>query len=212
MRLVTKARGAIAAATLAGALMFSSSAARAEADTFGLGSGRGGTQNISGVINSYAAVVSAASAGATTVTVDTNAGFSPGDLVMVWQTAGASGTTGVQTALDLSSAATGQYEFARVSTVPGANGISFTNALVNSYGATGAQVVRVPEYINATINGSLTPQAWNGTKGGVLVFFATGTVTNSSGINADGAGFRGGVSLANSNPGLAPRRASQIAS
>jgi hypothetical protein len=191
----------LAAAALLVGIFVAPSSARAEADTFGLGSGRSGTQTVSGIINSYAAIIAASGVGATSVTVDSNTGFSAGDLVLVWRTAGYSGATaGAQTAIDLSSAPVGSFEFARIASFSSAIDITFTNPLVNAYPASGAQVVRVPEYVNVTINGAVTPLPWDGTKGGIVVFFATGSVTISGGgsISANGTGFRGGVAYNNS--------------
>jgi len=55
---------------------------------------------------------------------------------------------------------------------------------------------RIPQYTDVTIQsgGSLTANAWDGTKGGVLAFYASGTVDVQSGgsIDVSGKGFRGG--------------------
>ncbi|MBI4833329.1 MAG: hypothetical protein HY811_00715 [Planctomycetes bacterium] len=100
----------------------------------------------------------------------------------------------------------GLYEFLRVQSVAG-NIITFTANKINWYGD-GAndtnvgtnQVVmlqRVPNYTDVTINigGSLACSAFDGTKGGILIVKATGTVTVNAlnGINASDRGFRGGV-------------------
>src|SRR5205823_12997778 len=67
-----------------------------------------------------------------------------------------------------------------------------------------AQVCRVPQFTDVTVSGgSLRPVAWNGTSGGVIAFFANGTVTLSaanSPINAGGTGFRGGSAHSALNP------------
>jgi len=54
---------------------------------------------------------------------------------------------------------------------------------------------RVPSYTNVTINSgiTLTADAWDGTKGGVLYLKASGTVINNGTINMSGKGYRGGV-------------------
>lgn len=55
---------------------------------------------------------------------------------------------------------------------------------------------RVPRYTDLTISGGvLTASDWNGSKGGVLAFLASGAVTVGSGgsINMTGKGFRGSV-------------------
>ena len=52
----------------------------------------------------------------------------------------------------------------------------------------------MPEYTTVSVNpsSSLVAVPWNGATGGVVAFLATGTVTLSGSINANGAGFRGG--------------------
>jgi hypothetical protein len=57
---------------------------------------------------------------------------------------------------------------------------------------------RVPNYTNVTLSGTaaFTPSAWDGSKGGVMFFRASGTVTVATGtsINANGLGYAGGTS------------------
>ena len=103
----------------------------------------------------------------------------------------------------------GLYEFVRAtSAVPVSGGtLSFTgagasNGLVNSYNnaaATGTagqkrfQVVTVPQYVNLTLSTTITTTPWDGSKGGVAIIDVAGLLTLSGGgLNADGAGFRGG--------------------
>ncbi len=184
----------IALALISPALVF------AEADTFGLGTGRNGdvTFAANATPNVYTALTAAAAAAATSLSVASSAGYAAGDLVMVWQATGltqAASSNGTPAAIDLSASAAGRYEFARINAVTNATTIELTNPLLNAYAANQSQVVRVPEYKNVTINNGvvLAPQAWNGATGGVLIFFATGTVTNNGSVDANAAGFRGGV-------------------
>ncbi len=61
------------------------------------------------------------------------------------------------------------------------------------------QIVSVPEYVHVTINGNVTAEAWDpdiGT-GGIVVFDASGTVTFSADIDVSGQGFLGGGVSAN---------------
>jgi hypothetical protein len=88
----------------------------------------------------------------------------------------------------------GQYEFRRIqnktSTI-----LYFTDPLRNTYDAGNThQVVRVPNYNNVTIAGTLTCSPWNGQTGGILVFRATGLVkvTNTGTITVDTMGYRYG--------------------
>jgi len=65
-------------------------------------------------------------------------------------------------------------------------GISTTNQRV--------MFQRVPNYTDVNINSgiTLTADAWNGTKGGVLYFKANGNLTNNGTIDMGGKGYRGG--------------------
>jgi hypothetical protein len=54
-------------------------------------------------------------------------------------------------------------------------------------------IQRLPQYQNVTISGTLNATAWNGQKGGVVAFQATGTVTNSGTINTTSLGYGGGA-------------------
>jgi len=98
----------------------------------------------------------------------------------------------------------GNYEFLRVSSVSEVR-INFTSNILKIYGATTSNSVltgqkvtvqRVPNWGAFTIIGAtLTCSAWDGTKGGMVVFRATGTVTINSGAGIDVTtkGFRGGT-------------------
>ncbi|MFM7387447.1 MAG: gliding motility-associated C-terminal domain-containing protein, partial [Bacteroidota bacterium] len=92
----------------------------------------------------------------------------------------------------------GKFELAEVRSVAGANSISLMCPLVNNYTVAGrVQVVRVPRFVNLTVNSntSVIPTSWNGTIGGVVALEVDGNLTlNANGsISATGAGFRGGV-------------------
>jgi MYXO-CTERM domain-containing protein len=176
------------------------SVAQAESDSFQLGSGRDGNITISGgssaSVNDYAAITAAVATGSLTLSVDTVSGFAVGNVIMIWQTVGltaADAPSGTTTSINLDAKGAGQYEFARIQSISGTT-ITLTNPVINAYLASGAQIVRVPEYGTVTVSTSLIPkQPWDGTKGGVVAFFAQGTVTNTASINADGQGLRGGV-------------------
>ena len=99
----------------------------------------------------------------------------------------------------------GMYEFLHVASVSGSQ-VNFTTSKVNWYGdswrqdsnigtGAGQQIVmlmRVPNYRNVTVNGTLTANAWNGLIGGMIVFRASGTVSGVGTILADALGYRGG--------------------
>jgi hypothetical protein len=158
------------------------------------------------IVNQYANLSTNASAGATDVRVSnitTNLpGLVVGDLVMIYQAQGASITTDNNYTFgaisNLNSA--GRYEFHIVTSITTSNGrIRFQNAcsgLRNSYTtAGGAQVIRVPQYENLTIQSgaSIVPLAWNGSRGGVVALHVAGTLTVNGTIDASGRGFRGGA-------------------
>lgn len=94
----------------------------------------------------------------------------------------------------------GKYETATVGSISSAT-ISLASTLANTYDGTTQKIMvqRVPNYTSVTINGSttLTASAWNGTKGGVLFFRATGTVTVTGTISVNSLGYRGGTNTAN---------------
>jgi hypothetical protein len=104
---------------------------------------------------------------------------------------------------------TGNYEILKVYSVSG-NTITFTSAKRKYYGngasddtnlgtSTSNQRVmlqRVPQYYNVTVNNGITvnANAWNGIKGGVVFFKASGTVSVAGSINVNTIGYRYGSS------------------
>ena len=64
------------------------------------------------------------------------------------------------------------------------------------FGATGQytyQVIRVPQFFNIQLGGTITTPHWNGSTGGVTVISAVNQLDfNGQTVNAAGAGFRGG--------------------
>lgn len=145
---------------------------------------------ISGVINRYAAVT--ATNGLDGVTIDNATGFLAGDTVMIIQMKGATFELGSENTLnDIKN--TGRYEFIAIQQVVG-NAIKFRSNFINTYDASQAlQIIRVPYYQSAKISGTVTCNAWNGNKGGVLAFIVADTLDlSSASIDASGKGFRGG--------------------
>ena len=56
------------------------------------------------------------------------------------------------------------------------------------------QVIRVPQYANVTLGGTIVSPEWDGFSGGVVVLDAAFTLNlNGQTVNADGLGFRGGA-------------------
>jgi len=132
------------------------------------------------------AITATATAGQSTVTVGSTTGFVAGDEVLIIQMLG----TGE-----------GNYETKHILNVDSITVLHFNEGLKNTYtdgGGNAAQVVRIPQYDDVTIDTAgtdLTPTAWDGTKYGVLFLRATGTVSIDvdTTINANSAGLTGGA-------------------
>ncbi|MFY0526237.1 adventurous gliding motility protein AgmC [Archangium gephyra] len=186
-------------------LALGSTAALAEPDSFGLGTGRNGSLTVpaatSSTINSYAQVTGPLAPGDTAIPMGACLGniacFTAGDLVMVLQTTGVVPVpdSGAPGALDITNDPVGRWEFARLASVSGST-LTLTAPLVSSYAANVTQVIRVPEYASVTLTATtsrIIATPWNGSAGGVIAFLATGTVNNPGQINANAVGFRGGL-------------------
>ncbi len=164
----------------------------------GLENYQGTLQNISGVINNYAAVSGISGA---TFTVDATTGFVVGQKILVIQMQGAtintSNTSHYGELISLNGA--GNYEFATILNVTSTT-VTISAPLTKTYDVTGSvQLVTVPVYTGTTtVSASLTGTAWNGTKGGVLVFEADQLVLNND-ITMTGKGFLGGARATTSN-------------
>lgn len=185
--------------------------------------GRDGSATISGVVNTYYPGSTTVAAGATSISIGaaTGAGQSiaTGDLLLVIQMQDgtfdssnndgygdnvnggfATGYTSVQQA--------GVYEFVRAGnnvstaggtlTIVGATGGGLVNlyrntALSNTAVRESFQVIKVPQYLDATIAGTVSARAWNGSTGGVVAIDVARRLTFAGGtISASGLGFRGG--------------------
>ncbi|WP_164011693.1 adventurous gliding motility protein AgmC [Pyxidicoccus trucidator] len=173
--------------------------ARAELDSFGLGTGRSGPRSVTvanTVINPSVRLVANASAGSRVLRPESLGGLGRDALVLIHQTVGFPASTPSGGSGSANPGAVGRWELARVETTGTAPAeLRLTAPLVNSYTVPGAQVVFVPEYTNVTIGAaaSLVASPWDGLSGGIVAFLATGTVTNQGLVSADGAGLRGAV-------------------
>ncbi len=134
-------------------------------------------------------IAALATAGQSTVTVASTTGFTAGDEVLLIQMTG----TGA-----------GNYETHFILSVDSSTVLHFNEPIKNTYQSTNAQVARIPQFTNFTINTGVTftpVAAWNGTTGGVFYFRTTGTVTiNATAIldmnslgGAGGAAVTGGT-------------------
>lgn len=159
---------------------------------YGFGDGSDGDLTISS--NTTEAPIDAScsgTSGASTLSA-TNASFAGGQLILIHQTRG----TGA-----------GNWELNKIASYTSGT-ITLEHTLENTYtdsGASQAQVRVMRQYNNVTINSGVTwtAKAWDGNVGGILGFFAKGTVTVTGTIAGNGRGFRGGSapSFNNANQG-----------
>ncbi|MFM7022505.1 MAG: beta strand repeat-containing protein, partial [Flavobacteriales bacterium] len=154
------------------------------------------------IVNAYDALAADVAIGATTITatnianLNSPAALAQGDLIMIIQMQGATiNTTNTAAYGDVTAYNNaGNYEFAYVCGVAG-NVISIASGTSRAYTAAGkAQIIRVPQYTNLTVNAgaTITAPVWDGAKGGVVVIHASGVVTVNGSIHANAIGFRGG--------------------
>jgi len=169
------------------------------------------------VVNQYAVLAADVAAGATTITVTDigdfamappvfASGLAAGDLIMIYQPQGATidatdtASYGTVTALG----GAGNYELVHVASVAASTIQLETGCggLEHAYATAGAtEVIRVPRLTALTISGagSVTAQAWDGVRGGVVVVQAQASMAiDGAGIDASGKGFRGGAKDPNS--------------
>nr|NQU89287.1 choice-of-anchor D domain-containing protein [Bacteroidota bacterium] len=90
---------------------------------------------------------------------------------------------------------TGQFETRFITSITD-NTFTLEDNLLFTYDQTVEkkhQVIRIPHFTDATVDGTITSDAWDGEVGGIVFFRATGTVTVNSGgkIDASGKGYRG---------------------
>lgn len=158
-------------------------------DVYGVGDGSDGplVAGVGTTVNVATPLALPAVGGDTTLTVSDPTLFAVGDLVIVWQT-----TDPTVSLSDVSSSAVGGFEWARITGVA-AETLTLDAGLVDD-APLGAQVVRIPEYTDVTVDvgATLVAVPWNGAAGGIVAFAARGTVSLEGEITADGAGFRGG--------------------
>ncbi len=218
-RVPSHSRARVASLPLLLSTLLASSSALAETDVFGVGDGHNGGHTAGGsdeVINSYAPIAADVAAGATEVTIGTVIGdggaFATGDLILLWRPTGIDAAESTVASGNQQSAilgayeggAVGRWELARVQSVVSST-LTLTAPLVNAWKRDVTQVVKVPEYTTVSVPGatSLAAEPWqavgSGYAGGILVFLATGAVTVTGAIHADGAGFRGGVGVNRTN-------------
>lgn len=154
---------------------------------------------ISGIVNSYTPVTGFGNGCPNSLTAGDVSAFSVDDRILLVQMKGAqidqNNTLFFGNITAINEA--GNYEFGTISSIDG-NVVSLVNNLMNDYNIDGlVQLVRVPQYVNATVIDDLTCLPWNGSVGGVLAIEISNELTLEAPIVADGTGFRGGDVSAN---------------
>lgn len=90
----------------------------------------------------------------------------------------------------------GEYESVLIEGIEG-NTITLKTPLKYGYDGTTQKIMvqRVPQYsdVNIKTGATLSPKAWDGIKGGVLIFKVKGNLVVDGKIHADGMGYRGGT-------------------
>jgi len=177
------------------------------------------TASLSGTINDYAAIeeihayeendVDSVLLSAPPVA------FSIGDTVMVFVVKGA----GVRQDSLLSppppkapgipqpSRYSGKYAFMIIDAIDGNTVVLNTSFYANGRNEIGvladgevAQLIRVPYYRRAEVNGTVSALPWDGSKGGVVAMFVSTTLTLNADIDVTGQGFRGASESASYTP------------
>ncbi len=190
--------------------------------------GRDGTTTVSGTVNSVWPVSINGTFGPATTNLSLGtrrgaaANLVAGDLALVIQIQCATLTTTDSNAYgdgvagdpasgfsEPGSCQAGRYQYVRAGAGTTAGSLDLTgSALAGTFiqaagtttlGRRSVQVVRVPQYQDATLGGAVTGVVWDGASGGVIALDVAGTLALSGQtINADGLGFRGGGGRARS--------------
>lgn len=156
--------------------------------------------SISGVINSYTVVDSIFSNKDSILVADASA-FSASDTVMIYQAKGAIPGTDITSNIHLfgtirdagDEKSAGKYEIILVKEIKG-DTVIFKALLNNDYSTKDlVQLIRVPSYKSANVEGELTCKAWEDTTGGILALMVSDTLFLNADINVAGKGFRGAV-------------------
>src|SRR3984893_972780 len=183
--------------------------------------GRDGTATLSGIVNTYYPGVGTATAGSSTIVLGPATGAATpiaiGDLLLVIQMQdaaidssntgaygdGVAGDPGSGSAAPNSS---GLYEYTVATSGVPLGGGSLTvggTGLINTYtslaptptqGQRDFQVIRVPQYVAATMTAALTAAPFNGSTGGVLALDVDGALNlNGVAVSVAQQGFRAGL-------------------
>jgi PKD repeat protein len=152
------------------------------------------SQNISGIINKYAAIT-AVDTCAGQINVNSTTGFVVGDKVLLIQMLGATikQTNGSEFGDITNLRSVGKHEINQIDSISG-NIVFFRFKLLNDYFTTDGvcQMVSFPQFQTATVTDTIRAKPWDGASGGIIAFEAT-TLTLNAPIVASEVGFRGGA-------------------
>ena len=128
-------------------------------------------------------------AGQQFITIFDATGFNPGDEILI--------ISMQDNETDPILNVTGNHETHLITEI-NANSLILAENLQYSYDQTAEkkhQVIRIPQFTDVTVGGTITCESWNGETGGIVFFKANGSVVlNSTGaINVTGKGYRGGA-------------------
>ncbi len=149
--------------------------------------------SISGVINNYYEVTALDKCNNSVTLTATPIGLVVGDNVLLIQMRGVDAEAdNLPTYGSINSyAKSGNYEMFTVQSIS-FNVVTLNEIIGKLYSIPGSvQLVRVPEYGDVDIDGTVLGGAWNGTTGGIISLISTGTISFNADIDATGIGFRG---------------------
>jgi len=130
------------------------------------------------------------STGQNGINLDDASSFSVGDEVLI--------ISMQDSTTNMSLNVAGQYETHYI-TFKFLNAIGFDDNLQYTYDQDSGkihQVIRIPQFTDITVDGTVTCDSWNGETGGIVFFRANGDLTVNSGgsLDVSGKGYRGGSS------------------
>jgi PKD repeat protein len=151
-------------------------------------------QNISGIINQYAAIT-AVDTCAGQINVNSTTGFAVGDKVLLIQMVGATikQTNGAEFGDITNLRTVGKHEINQIDSIAG-NTVFLRFKLLNEYFTTEGvcQMVSFPQFQTAIVTDTIKAKPWDGISGGIIAFEAINLTLNAP-IYASEVGFRGGA-------------------
>lgn len=146
------------------------------------GSGVAGAYTVSGSTNLSLTATNVTAVAGNVLTAVSGAGFAANDEILLIQMTGSSGNEG-------------NWEQLKIASVSGST-VTLTAPTTKTYDAATekVQLIKLPQYTDVTLNGTLTTAAWNGNTGGVLTFMANNDFTIAGGkLDMVGKGFNGSL-------------------